>query len=352
MPTLHDKIYGCLAASRVGSSMGAPVEGWSRERIKETHGYVDKLLPYKHYYPRTNWDRIPGTTEDGIERQKLMCLAIIRKQDRINVDDLAQTWISVGDPEKIVYKSEPMEAVTLGWLRAGVPPIQMGRMNDWHFNNALARGGQPIGLINAGDPDGAVQDASNIGLLLYGPTDQGLAWACVSHASLAEALKPNATVDSVIATALRYCNDQMRGRLERGLELAQRFSDPLEMRDEFYKYYNGFGGYYAMSSAEETMMKAYAILTKVKANPKEAILLGVNFGRDTDCLAATSGGLAGALSGVQGVPAEWIAQVDAATAVDPYTNIVCTIKEHADGIYSALQNRARKLREIVGVLES
>ncbi len=29
--------------------MGAAVEGWSWERIQETHGTLDRLLPYEHY---------------------------------------------------------------------------------------------------------------------------------------------------------------------------------------------------------------------------------------------------------------------------------------------------------------
>ena len=44
MPTLYEKVYGCLAASRVASSMGAAVEGWHMDRIVETYGFVDKLL--------------------------------------------------------------------------------------------------------------------------------------------------------------------------------------------------------------------------------------------------------------------------------------------------------------------
>ena len=37
---LFDKIYGCLAGSRVGSAMGAPPEGWSMEKIAEKYGVI------------------------------------------------------------------------------------------------------------------------------------------------------------------------------------------------------------------------------------------------------------------------------------------------------------------------
>jgi ADP-ribosylglycohydrolase len=93
MVTLRDKIRGCIAASWVGSAMGAAVEGWSPQRIDETYGFVQELMTYKHYQAYTDWQRPLGTTEDGIERQKLMNTAVIRKKDRITADDLVQVWI-------------------------------------------------------------------------------------------------------------------------------------------------------------------------------------------------------------------------------------------------------------------
>ena len=45
MTTLKDKYFGCIAASWIGSSMGAAVEGWDYERIEEKYGRLDRLLP-------------------------------------------------------------------------------------------------------------------------------------------------------------------------------------------------------------------------------------------------------------------------------------------------------------------
>ena len=83
MVSLRDKFRGCIAGSWIASAMGAPVEGWSREQIKEEYGFLDKLVSYKHYRDYTDWERPPGTTEDGIERQKLIATAIIEKKERI-----------------------------------------------------------------------------------------------------------------------------------------------------------------------------------------------------------------------------------------------------------------------------
>jgi hypothetical protein len=42
---LREKFFGCIAGCHIGSSMGAPVEGWSWQKIEETHKTLDKPLP-------------------------------------------------------------------------------------------------------------------------------------------------------------------------------------------------------------------------------------------------------------------------------------------------------------------
>ena len=64
---LQDKFFGCICGCHIGSAMGAPVEGMTYEEIDRKYGYVDGYLPYQHY--GNGWDREPGTTEDGVERQ-------------------------------------------------------------------------------------------------------------------------------------------------------------------------------------------------------------------------------------------------------------------------------------------
>jgi hypothetical protein len=80
--------------------------------------------------------------------------------------------------------------------------------------------------------------------------------------------------------------------------------------------------------------------------------VAVNFGRDTDCLAAVAGGLSGALSGVGPLPPEWVAQVDAATREDPYANCRRTIKETADGLHAAFLARRKGLARQLAALDA
>ena len=120
MTTLRDKFRGCIAGSWVGSAMGAAVEGWSPQRIAETYGRLETLESYKHYGNITDWQRPAGTTEDGIERQKLMATAIIEKQDRIAAHDLVAVWLRDLDPERMKYKQEAFDRSLLELARSGV----------------------------------------------------------------------------------------------------------------------------------------------------------------------------------------------------------------------------------------
>jgi len=363
MVTLKDKFRGCIAASWIGSAMGAAVEGWSRERIKETHGYLDRLLPYRHYQGDTDWERPPGTAEDGIERQKLIATAIIEKGDRILAHDLVAVWVRDLDPAKMVYKQERFDRSLLEMARAGVPPSELGRL--WLFPNqiSMARASHPLGLINAGDPQGAADDSFEVGKVYARETAPSLRWAALYNAAIAEACKPQATVASVLDAARRFAHyrkeagilyagyDTIEQEVSRALDLAAKDTDPMAMRDEFYEFYEGGRHFvYSMSEAGEVVSKGLAIFAIARGDPKPAILNAVNFGRDTDCLAAIAGGLAGTFAGVGAIPPEWIAQVNEATRQDPYTNNRRTIEETAEGLFAAFLARHRELEESVRMM--
>ncbi len=344
MPTLYERIYGCLAGSRIGSAMGAAVEGWDPERIQETHGRVTGFLPYTHYRERgITWERMPGTTEDGIERQKLMCAAIIAKQGRITAEDLHRTASELTDLDNMRYMTQPEDLRVIGLIKAGVPAAEVGRLSGWHGLN-FARACQPIGCTNAGQPDEAVRDVRDIGRLFFPPTDSALDWAAVYVAGIAAALAPDATVVSTIAAAREAAPERYRWEIDRALEIATVSESEAALRAAFYRHYDGWGIPYAISYGNETVCKALAVFRFADGNAREAILVSVNMGRDTDCLAASAGGLAGALTGLETLPQAWIDQVDRATAANPYANIQGPIEDHAKGLYQALQSRAHRAR--------
>lgn len=352
--SLRDKFYGCIAGCHIGSSMGAAVEGWPWERIEKEHGTVERLLTYEHY--RNGWKREPGTTEDGVERQKLMITAIIEKQDRVTAEDVRSAWVRHIKPESAGMVSEPFEATLLAMAKSGIPARDLGRYCDYAGLNSFARSCHPIGLINAGDVTNSVTDVFEVGQLYQTSNSRGLQWAAVTALAIAAATKPGATVDSVLAAVLAGDPRQAREtgvqrEIERGLKHTETCTNFREMRSAFDEVYSGKGTPYAFSSANEVVTKAVCVFRMTKGNVRDAIVAAVNMGRDTDCLAAIAAGIAGALSGISSIPPEWIRQVDYATSLNRYTNSQRTLREHADGLYDAFLARLRGMRAYAGEME-
>jgi ADP-ribosylglycohydrolase len=359
-PGLFDKIYGCLAGSRIASAMGAAVEGWDMDRITKKYGVFDKLVTYHHY--NVDWDHPAGSTEDGIERQKLMCTAIIEKQDRITAEDLVKTWMKVLDPNKMKYMTEGFDRELLAQAKSGkVPAWELGGLSRHPHLNTTARSFHAIALINACDMDGVIRDVYEIGRVYQPPYSDSFPWGAVYNAAVVHAMRPDATVDSVIDTALKYAAPKIRKEIQNGLDIAKKYKNPLDMRRELNEVYtrkdspysaNARMKTYHASSIYETVTKALAVFAATRGNVKEAIVVAVNFGRDTDCLGATAAGLAGAFSGTPTIPTEWIETVEKGTRNNPYTNSHMTIKETAKGMYSALKNKVRKMKGYVELMES
>jgi hypothetical protein len=255
----------------------------------------------------------------------------------------------------MLYKQEPFDRSLLELARAGVPPAELGQLWPFPNVNSVARAYHPLGLINAGDPEGAADDTFAVGRVLVRETAFALRWAALYNAAIAEACKPGATVESVLDVARTFARyraeagnlyalyDAVEREVGHALDLAARHSAPEALRAAFYETYYG-GGYfnYGMSQANEVVSKGLAIFALSGGNPREAVLTAVNFGRDTDCLAAVAGGLAGALSGTEALPPEWLAQVNEATRLDPYTNNHRTIEETAAGLHEAFLARRRR----------
>ena len=349
---LREKFFGCIAGCHIGSAMGAAVEGWSYDRIEREHGLLDKPLSYVHY-GRKEWVREPGTTEDGVERQKLMITAIIEKQGRIDAEDLRRAWVDHMNPNAAGLVSEPFEGKLLAIAKTHIPAADIGKYCDYAGLVSLSRSCHPIGLINAGDVHGAIDDVCDVGQLYNTANSRGILWAQVTVTAIAAATKPDATVDSVIGAVFDHCDKVdtrffrpagIRREIERALKLTADCADIREMRNRFDSMYSGTGIPYAHSYANEIVTKAICVLRMTKGDTWEAVKAGINMGRDTDCLAAVAAGICGALTGAGSIPKDVIRQVDYATSVNPHTNSRRTLQETSDGLYDAFKARLARIR--------
>ena len=338
--SLQDKFRGCIMGAHIGSAMGAAVEGMLWPDIEAKYGLVEDFLPYEHY--RNGWMREPGTTEDGIERQKLMITAIMEKGGRVNSEDVRQAWLDHANPNAGGLVSEPFEGVLLAMAKTGIPASDLGKYCDYAGLNSFSRACHAIGLINAGNIQTAKEDILEVGRLYQTANSRGLKWACVTGIAIASATKPGATVDSVIGDVFDNCDpDWVVKELDRDLKATKNMKDIRELRSFFDGVYSCMGIPYSFSYANEVVTKGMCVFQMVQGNTRDAIVAGVNMGRDTDCVAAVAAGITGALGGTESIPQKWIDQLEKATKLNPHTNTQRPMIENADGLYDAFKKYLR-----------
>jgi ADP-ribosylglycohydrolase len=358
--SLQEKFFGCIAGLHVGSALKGRGEGLDWQEIQAKYGTIDRMTAYQDYH--NGWTREPGTTEDGVERSKMMSTAIIEKKDRVTAEEVRKIWVRDMKPEAAGMISEPFEGVLLAMAKSGIPACDIGRYCDYAGLVSMSRSCHPIALINAGNIEGAVEDVFEVGQLYQTTNSRGLQWAAVTAIAIASATKPGATVDSVIGDILKghprfstvgAATAQMAvvNEIERALELTKKCKDFREMRVAFDAVYNGHGMAYYCAYANEVVTKAVCVFAMCKGNTKETMISAVNMGRDTDCLSATASGISGALTGTGSIPEEWLKQVDYATTKMPVTNSRRTVKQTADGLYEAYEARLRRMRTFAEEME-
>ncbi|MDF2507122.1 MAG: ADP-ribosylation/Crystallin [Microbacterium sp.] len=329
---LRDKFHGCIAASFVGSAMAAPVEGTTWQEHEATFGRVTDLLPSVH--STTGWRRPAGTTEEGVERQKRFLATIFRHGRRVTGDEIVAQWLEDFDPRVAEHVNEPFEIRALGMAAAGVPARDLGGYSDLTAHVAFASAAQPIGLINAGDPDSALVDVLEIGRMYQAANSKGILWAVVTGVGVAEATRPGADVTSVIDRVLQLGDPQWVGKeLHRHLDATRDIDNAAELRDYFDIIYGGIGIKYPTSHANEVVTKALCLFRLTEGEVAATITEAVNFGRDASSLAAIAAGLSGALAGAGGIEENWIATVDAATAANEFTVSREPVGQLADRLY-------------------
>jgi len=372
---LFKRIHGYVAAGSIGNSMGEMPEGYTVEERQKYWGWIDYLpevkkgpgthLPTINDRAKNPFDvgfghppvshphvRVPGTTEDGEERFRLLSTAIIEKGGRIDINDLAAVWARDVTPDKFGYMLGSQDQVIYYSIKAGVPPWEVGRYASWPGLYGTTKMIGAVGVVNACFPELAAQDGRELARIkdVRGvPGNYAIEVAGAHCAGVATALMPNATVDMVIEAAAKQLGPSPKREFLEVQEIGLSCNgDPEEFgRKLQYKYENR-----QVSNAVEILSAAYAILKMSNGDPRTAIVYAVNSGRDTDCRAHTAGSLAGALKGIDAVPAEWVKTVDDAMKVNKWTVSNRTSLETAQGLYRAAVNNIERLRSVVGYFDN
>jgi ADP-ribosylglycohydrolase len=317
---LFKKVYGCMLAGAIGDALGGPVEHWTPERIRETYGGdLDRYVPYQreaaHHAHFGEGDRIGAYTDDT-RLKHVFCEAIFHANGKPRVGDLRYILAKK-------YHSAPDEMYQ-GFIEEYYMKAVWGRdkvIFGGEPTNGAMMANSPLGLITACHPNEAYQLGFDLAFLTDGYAKTSSAMIV---AAIAEAMRPNPTVDGVIEAARNAHLQFARRRegdhwhntewrydpnimfLDKALVIAREKRDVFAIREPLMELLE-WG--HLFSEAVHTLVVALSMFVAADGDLKQSIIGAIMYGRDKDSYASIAGALAAAFHGIDAIPEEWIQPV-------------------------------------------
>lgn len=370
---LRGRVRSVVYGVAYGDAMGAPVEKLSAAEIRERYGRVTSLRTKWHRDDQSDAARNGRVRGNGIVTDDTaMTLALMRIYERegrhLDAWDMGTgmlreiTWERYWVPElqreaplieRLFY---PEKWIFQRHQLAGCDPRQGGVGNMVNCGAAMYIA--PVGIVNAGDPQAAYDEAINFAM--GHQQSYGLEAAGVLAAAIAQAFVPGSTVDDVVRIAHDLAHDGTRDAIADIAQAAEQLrikgAGADEVTDVFHQRIAAFSvmGDDLVHTPEKAGRASHAYqpsrVLSIEELPlalgfcittggdfKQAIEDGINSGRDTDSIGVMAGAILGALHGEDVIDTDDAALLDDAnrldltTLADRFTACVADI-QHADAI--------------------
>ena len=217
---IRSKVAGCFIGAAIGDAMGGPVECQHFRRISKLFPDFENFLPYRKppglisVGPGYALSNAPGcVTDDTFIRMDLTDF-LLHNAPPYTSDRFAEWLLRHADfsnwwPVAV----EPLRRVEKGEVAAGESGLthRQGGGGGWW---------QPVAILAHGQPAMAAAITAEFCRIWKAPFEQNMLSAVV--AGQAEALRPAATVDSVVATILDFSGPLARRLFSRAVEIASK----------------------------------------------------------------------------------------------------------------------------------
>jgi len=382
--TFQDKITGSIYGTAFGDALGAPVERMTHQEI--LNFYKGPVTTVNTKWFKADWpaiDRLNRMRGYGIiTDDTLMTLSLMRvystESRHLDAYDMAKEfvkeiafrprYIPEFDREALILERlfYPEKHIFNRHTLANCEPRDGGQGNMVNCGAAMYI--SPIGMVNACNPKAAYDEAIDFACgqqLSYGLEAAGVLAACI-----AKAFEPDASEETIVETAIQWAKDGTKAAIRDVTEVAKalrsRKDDKQYVMDRFFEVilkYSPVGELFnrhidrvGLPTSNYTPSRLYAIeelpialgyLLLHAGNPMQAIIDGVNSGRDADSIGVMAGAIAGALYGSSIFDPEEIRTIDAKSRLDLHH----CVTRFADTARKIIHEDLEKARHIANVLE-
>ena len=305
----QDQVTGALIGCAVADALGAPIEGWSRERIASLDGLTAAYRPLIHGRA-PNQTRYPlGQYTDDTQ----LTLAIARSlvaEARVDGAAIGREFATLWESGEIVGAG-PVADRAVRRLIAGVHWQDAAILDDLPLNGAAMRIA-PIGLWDCNDRACLADDATVASIVTH-------RHPLAIDAAIATA---TAVADAIAASAIdtpRFLHDVARSIASRSPEFGEHIRQVqawLKLpEDEALQAIAGTAegrirdGFGIPAMAEPTVLAALYAFLKSPTDFVATIDTTLRIGGDVDTIGAIAGAISGAHNGLDAIPPDLVSGV-------------------------------------------
>lgn len=296
---LRERVFDTLYGGIIGDLMGVPVEFKQRGTF-----HVQDVMGYGTY------NQPPGTWSDDTSLTLCLVENIIENGDTKTLMNKFLQYMEQGylTPFGEMFDIGITTAEAVSNYKKGVPPAKCGKTGEFDNGNGTLMRIAPLVFVVMHEVDFTKRKE-----LVHQYTE-------ITHGH------PRSIVGSIIYIELLlslYRNNSLEVALKEVFELLQN-NLQNEMKAELNAYARIFHENF-LNTPEDAIQSSGYIVHSLEAaiwcvgnstTFKEAILMAVNLGEDTDTVAAITGSIAGMYKQLDNIPEEWLGKIVSKQKVD------------------------------------
>ena len=303
MPDLprEDQFAGALIGCAVGDALGAPIEGWSRERIASLQGLTDGYRPYASH-------PLGQYTDDT--QQMIAIAKSLVACGCVDGADIGREFVKLWDSGEIIGAG-PVADRAVRRLMQGIDWQDAAVADDLPLNGAAMRIA-PVGLWNCGQHERLADDVTAASVVTHRhPLAIDAAMAVAT--AVVQAVAPRAIDRAAFLAAVASSVEDGSPAFARHI---RQLADWLSLSEEAALHAiaetgvrghpRGFG---IPAMAEPTVLAALYGFLKSPYDFVASVELTLRIGGDVDTIAAITGAISGAHNGIEAIPPSLVAGV-------------------------------------------
>ena len=284
---LRDKCRGAMIGIAIGDSFG------------DASRKPDNQLSYGI---TTDFHKGASWSTDDTEFALLTAKTLIGCQGRLTDEAVVEAWLENVATQDDFKRGGASEFEASRNLRRGLRPPLSGQYNSYAHSDGAAMRIAPIGILNAGDIDGAIAMAEIDAHISH--YREGV-WGAQAVAAAVACAMADGEMEEILAAAMKPVpeNTWFRAAMEKAFAIVDRaqgnFLDAwMPLHDELWCSYK--------AAVSEAVAAAFGILKLEHRDFRTGVVAAGNFGRDADTIAAIAGAVLGAKFGVSAIPPAWV----------------------------------------------